>query len=58
MPENQRIGKKIKENSDLEKRVLDLEKAVKALLVGMKQVEIEVDEYVMPKGELYGIDFE
>ena len=58
MPENQRIGKKIKENSDLEKRVLDLEKAVKALLVGMKQVETEVDEYVMPKGELYGIDFE
>lgn len=60
MPESERIGRgpKIKENSELEKRVLELEKAVKALLLGMKQVEEEVDEYLMPKGEYFGHQFD
>ena len=60
MPEKERIGRgpKKQEVLDLEKRLQILEVSVKALILAMKQVEIEVDEYCMPKGEYYGHQFE
>lgn len=48
---------KSKTSEELEKRVAELERVVKALLVGLKSAEDEIDEALMPEGEYFGHEF-
>lgn len=52
-------NKELNQNSDKEllKRIEELERAVKALLKSMVDIEKELDEAVMPEGAFYGIEF-
>lgn len=50
-PENPRSEAKLKQ------RVEELEKAVTALLKGMRDAEKELDEPLMPEGVYFGITF-
>lgn len=55
----ERISEKIKKkNEELEVKVTELERAVKALLKGMKELENNQGEAFMPEGDFYGIKFE
>lgn len=57
MPEeNDRVSPK-EEIKTLKSKIIELEKAVKALLEGMKTAEDETGDYYMKKGVYLGIDF-
>lgn len=47
----------VNSDKDLLKRIEELERAVKALLKSMVDIEKELDEAVMPEGSFYGIEF-
>lgn len=57
MSENdERVGSK-KKIQELELKITELEKTVKALLKGMQEAESEIGEILMPKGVYHGFDF-
>ncbi len=46
-----------KKIQELETKVSELEKTVKAILKGMQEAENEIGEPLMPKGVYHGYDF-
>lgn len=54
--ENERSSSK-KKIQELETRISELEKTVKALLKAMQEAEDEIGEVLMPQGVYHGYDF-
>lgn len=51
------VNPRKQDKSELLNKVAELEKAVVALLKGMKDAEKEIDEPLMPEGTYFGIEF-